>query len=126
MHLSRFMVALFAVALAVFPLSGARALGLGGHHQKVAAGAQHGHHPEISHHATTEAASGAHDCSEDEHGSGHPAPGCCDMGACHAMALTASVVVATPASFGRTVVRLGDEQVRGEFFFRLDRPPRTV
>ena len=48
------------------------------------------------------------------------------LGACHALAFVASIIVAGPAPFGSSVVVCGDEQVRGEFSFRLDRPPRTV
>jgi hypothetical protein len=125
--LSRFIVAILALALAVFPLSGARAVAHGGHQLERAATAQQSHQAEVdSHDASVEMASDAHDCSSKEQGKPHPATGCCDMGACHALAFVGSPIAAAPAPFGSSIVALGDEQVRGEFSFRLDRPPRTV
>jgi hypothetical protein len=125
LSLSRIVTVLIAVALAVLPLAGAHSVMHGGNQLKVGATGHHSHPADVvSDDAPVEMASGAHDCSSKEHRNQHPATGCCDMGACHALAFVASIVVAVPASFGSSVVVLGDEQVRGEFSFRLDRPPR--
>jgi hypothetical protein len=126
--LSRFIVAVLAIALAVFPVSGARPIAHAGHQPELGATAHHSQHADAaSHDASVEMAFDAHDCSSKEHhGTQHPATGCCDMGACHALAFVASIVVAGPAPFGSSIVVRRHEQVRGEFSFRLDRPPRTV
>jgi hypothetical protein len=125
--LSRFIVAVLAIALAVFPIAGARGVAHVGHQPELGATAHHSQPADAaSHDASVEMAFDAHDCSSNEHGKQHPATGCCDMGACHALAFVASIIVAGPAPFGSSVVVWGDEQVRGEFSFRLDRPPRTV
>ncbi len=123
---------LLTLSLAIFPISGTHAAAVMGHHHGVVLdqapegvhGADH-NATEAVDYATHESTSATHDCSSDNNAP-HTTGGCCDMGACHAFALGGIAAVAAPAALRGNLVSQGDEQVRGERSFRIDRPPRPA
>jgi hypothetical protein len=128
--LSRFIVVVLAVALAIFPIAGAGAGSPAGHHAQLAMAGHHDHIGTAPDAGFTETSAEAHDCASStkgkEHSKEHPTSCCCGMGACHALAFVSSPIVASPAFFRSSVALRGDEQVRGQPSAPLDRPPRTV
>jgi hypothetical protein len=129
--LSRFIVAILAVALAIFPIAGAGAGSPGGHHAQLVTTAHPDHNSGTAPDAGfVESGAESHDCASsanaNDHDKQHATSGCCGMGACHALAFVTSPIVASPAFFRSSLALCGDEQVRGEPSAPLDRPPRTV
>jgi hypothetical protein len=129
--LSRFIVAILAVALAIFPIAGAGAGSPRDHHAQLATTVHHDHNSGTALDAGfVESDAEPHNCASsangNEHGKQHPTSGCCGMGACHALAFVSSPIVASPTSFRSSLALRGDEQVRGQPSAPLDRPPRTV
>lgn len=111
---------LFALSLAIAPISGARAAAMHDHHHGAAA-----HHDHAAAPAAADPAHAGDDCA------GHEAPlskhaGCCDMGACHPFTIVPLATFAYGASLMGSIAERRDDQVRGERSGRIDRPPRPV
>ena len=127
--------ALVAVAMAMFPITGPRlataAPFAGGHHHVGSQAVQmHGAHV----HGTTVAApclgdavdeaipASAHASTDASDTAGQS---CCNM-ACHFVALSVAPCWSAPALMPATVSAARDDQVRGVFSGRIERPPRTI
>ena len=123
---STMIAVLFALSLAIFPISGMRSAAVMGHHHQHSAGAHHASaHSLPGELAADELASATDDCSS------HKAPhgkqtGCCDMGACHAFTVAPLATFAYSALLMGSIADRRDEQARGELSARIERPPRTV
>lgn len=125
-------VALLAIALAIFPISMSQAAASMEHEHTATADTGHEHatlngaheHPDVIASCDHVVASG---CSDHDPGSHDPAgPNCCGMGMCHAFHLSVTPALNSPALSFAHISIAGDEQVVSVVSGRIDRPPRTV
>jgi hypothetical protein len=134
---------ILAVSMAIFPIAMPQAAAMtGGHHR--AAATAHDHHHDASSATVSHNDHGnfgaSRDCVNDRVGESHHGASCqqhaetngsgdascCGTIACHAFQLTASPAVCMPVAVSSPLAVPGEEQVTGDFYGRIDRPPRTV
>jgi hypothetical protein len=125
-------VALLAMTMAIFPISGLQAAAQAAHRHASVADAGHAHlaadadHEHAETRVSLDAAvsvSGDHDHPDSKDCTGLT---CCSMGACHAFQITALPSLYSPAVSEASIVLTRDEQVEEITAGGLDRPPRTI
>jgi hypothetical protein len=132
---------ILAISMAIFPIAMPQTAAMTGGHHGAAAATAHDHDHDASsatHHDHDLDA--LLDCVNDRVGDSHHGASChqqagvdgsgdafcCGSIACHAFQLTASPTVYVPLAVSSGLALSGEEQVTGDFFGRIDRPPRTV
>ncbi|WP_262029846.1 hypothetical protein [Microvirga sp. Mcv34] len=125
-------VALLAITMAIFPISGPQAAAQAAHRHAAAAADVHEHaDSEGDHeHADTTAScdASAWTVAADTNPDTQDCVGliCCSMGACHAFQASVAPSLYSPAVSEASTVLARDEQVEEITVGGLDRPPRTI
>ncbi|WP_201860746.1 hypothetical protein [Microvirga soli] len=125
-------VALLAITMAIFPISGPQAAAQAAHRHAAVADTVHGHAASEGDHehadVTASCDASAWNVSADSHPDTQACVGliCCSMGACHAFQVSAAPSLYSPAVSEASTALACDEQVEEITIGGLDRPPRTV
>ncbi|MFC4172403.1 hypothetical protein ACFOYU_10065 [Microvirga sp. GCM10011540] len=125
-------VALLAITMAIFPISGPQAGAQAAHRHAAVAEAIHEHAAAVGGHehaaVTASCDVSAQTVAAESHPDTQDCAGliCCSMGACHAFQASAPPSLYSPAVSEASKVLTRDEQVEEITVGGLDRPPRTV